>query len=99
MDRNDLASRRRSTVDVPMKPEAGLAEWTSKIKALQRQVDEDEEAETRRLEAEIAASRKARMRRSTNLGSRTSSTDLCEYLIYTSGPPFLSAVCSNVFLL
>lgn len=27
------------------KPESGLAEWTSKIKAMQRQVDADEEAE------------------------------------------------------
>ena len=57
------------------------AEWTSKIKALQKQVDEDEEAETRRLEAEIVASRQARMRRSTNLGSRTNSIDLCEWLL------------------
>ena len=40
--------------------------------------DEDEEAETRRLEAEIAASRQARLRRSTNLGSRTNSVDFCE---------------------
>lgn len=66
-------------MNVTPKPDASLAEWTSKIKALQKQVDEDEEAETRRLEAEIAASRKARMRRSTNLGSRTSSVDLCEH--------------------
>ncbi len=75
MDRSDLASRRRSTFDIPAKPETGLAEWTSKIKALQRQVDEDEEAETKRLEQEIAASRLARMRRSTGRGA---STDLCE---------------------
>jgi len=46
------------------KPEAGLAEWTQKIKALQRQVDADEEEEQRRLEQEIAASRLARVRRS-----------------------------------
>ena len=78
---------RRTTLNIPAKPDASLAEWTSKIKALQRQVDEDEEAETRRLEAEIAASRKARMRRSTNLGSRASSTDLCEYLICIFGLP------------
>lgn len=74
MDRADLAAQRR-TIDVPAKPESGLAEWTSKIKALQRQVDEDEEAETKRLEEEIAASRLARMRRSTGRGT---STDLCE---------------------
>lgn len=72
-DHSDIAARRR-TVEIPSKPEAGLAEWTSKIKAMQRQVDEDEEAETRRLEEEIAASRLARMRRSTGRGT---STDLC----------------------
>ncbi|TBU41681.1 hypothetical protein BD309DRAFT_964723 [Dichomitus squalens] len=68
----------RSTLSIPPKSDASLAEWTSKIKELQKQVDEDEEAETRRLEAEIAASRQARMRRSTNLGSRTNSVDLSQ---------------------
>lgn len=56
----DNPSRRR-TVDYP-KPETGLAEWTSKIKALQREVDADEEAEQIRLEEEIRASRLARSR-------------------------------------
>jgi hypothetical protein len=73
----DLASRRRTgTADLPPKPEAGLAEWTSRIKELQRQVDADEEAETKRLEEEIAASRLARMRRSTGRGT---SVDLCMF--------------------
>ncbi|KAI0695962.1 hypothetical protein C8T65DRAFT_664443 [Cerioporus squamosus] len=72
------SAARRSTMSIPAKPDASLAEWTSKIKALQKQVDEDEEAETRRLEAEIAASRQARMRRSTNLGSRTNSVDFSQ---------------------
>lgn len=72
------SAARRSTLSIPSKPDASLAEWTTKIKALQKQVDEDEEVETRRLEEEIAASRKARMRRSTNLGSRTNSVDLGE---------------------
>ena len=58
----DSPSRRR-TFDVP-KPEAGLAEWTNKIKELQREVDADEEAELRKLEEEIRASRLARSRRS-----------------------------------
>ena len=53
--------------DVP-KPEAGIAEWASRIKALQRQVDEDEEAEQRKLEEEIAASRMKRLRRSQMYG-------------------------------
>lgn len=75
MDRPSSAARRR-TFDLPTKPETGLAEWTSKIKELQRQVDEDEEAETRRLEEEIRASRMARLRRSGQMNS----VDLCECL-------------------
>lgn len=78
MDRLSSAARRR-TLDSPARPEAGLAEWTSKIKAMQKQVDDDEEAETRRLEQEIQASRLARMRRSAGYGSRAGSVDLCEY--------------------
>ncbi|KAI5123911.1 hypothetical protein M0805_005727 [Coniferiporia weirii] len=56
---------RRRPLDIP-KPaaEAGLAEWTSRIKAIQREVDADEEAEQRSLEEEIRASRLARSRRS-----------------------------------
>jgi hypothetical protein len=42
----------------------GLAEWTSRIKAMQRQVDADDEAEQRRLEEEIVRARLARTRRS-----------------------------------
>ncbi|KAF5370757.1 hypothetical protein D9758_001968 [Tetrapyrgos nigripes] len=62
----------------PRMPEEGLAEWASRIKALQRQVDADEEAEHKRLEEEIAASRMARMRRSRGggNGSRANSVDL-----------------------
>ncbi|KAI0305774.1 hypothetical protein B0F90DRAFT_1948159 [Multifurca ochricompacta] len=63
--------------------EQGLAEWAQKIRALQRQVDADEEEEHRKLEQEIAASRLARVGRSTGYarpsldpapGSYTSST-------------------------
>lgn len=50
--------------NLPNKPESGLAEWTQKIKALQRQVDADEMEEQRKLEEEIRASRMARVRRS-----------------------------------
>ncbi|KAJ8077328.1 hypothetical protein PM082_001758 [Marasmius tenuissimus] len=75
-----ITSPRRST-DLP-KPEDGLSEWTSRIRALQQQVDADEEAEHRRLEEEIAASRLARMRRSRGAGngggSRTSSIDFSD---------------------
>ncbi|KAJ2916753.1 hypothetical protein MD484_g3671, partial [Candolleomyces efflorescens] len=72
MDYRSTSSRR--SVDFP-KPETDLAEWTSKIKALQRQVDADEENEQRRLEEEIAAARQARLRRSSRAG-RPSSVDL-----------------------
>jgi DNA recombination-dependent growth factor C len=74
MSSQTRSSRSRS-IDLP-KPDTGLAEWTSKIKAMQRQVDADDEAEQRKLEEEIAASRLARMRRSQ--GSKTSSLDLCK---------------------
>ncbi|KAG7098692.1 hypothetical protein E1B28_000605 [Marasmius oreades] len=67
-----------SQLGIP-KSEASLAEWTSKIRALQQQVDADEEAEHRKLEEEIAASRIARMRRSRGAGygggSRTNSIE------------------------
>lgn len=48
--------------------EPGLAEWAQKIRSLQRQVDDDEEEEHRKLEQEIAASRLARVRRSSAYG-------------------------------
>lgn len=76
-----MAAHRSSRTDIPEpKSEVGLAEWTSKIKALQRQVDADEEAEQIRLEEEIAASRLARIRRSQGLGysSRTNSVNACK---------------------
>ncbi|KAI0051805.1 hypothetical protein FA95DRAFT_1675587 [Auriscalpium vulgare] len=57
------------------KPDTGLAEWTQKIKALQRQVDADEEEEYRKLEQEIAASRLARVRRSSGYPSRAATAD------------------------
>ena len=81
MDSVDRTSRRR-TADLTYKPETGLAEWTSKIKALQRQVDQDEEDETRRIEQEIAASRLARLRRSTGGASRNTSLDLCKMYLF-----------------
>ncbi|KAG6842159.1 hypothetical protein C0991_001652 [Blastosporella zonata] len=65
---NTQVSSRSSGNTAEVKSEAGLAEWTNKIKAMQRQVDADEEAEQTRLEQEIAASRLARKRRSQGLG-------------------------------
>lgn len=60
---SSMASRRR-TFDLPKSsPDAGLAEWTSKIKAIQQEVDRDEEVEQRRLQEEIAQSRLERARR------------------------------------
>lgn len=67
MDPRRVAARR--SVDYP-KPESDLAEWATKIKALQRQVDADEEAEQKRLEAEIVAARQARLRRSRQFSGR-----------------------------
>jgi len=60
---NNRNTRRQSVIGIP-KPESDLAEWSSKIKAMQQQVDADDEAEQKRLEEEIAAARQARMRRS-----------------------------------
>ncbi|KAF9529442.1 hypothetical protein CPB83DRAFT_266599 [Crepidotus variabilis] len=78
MDSSFSTSPRRSH-DIP-KPDTGLAEWTSKIKAIQRQVDADEEDEQKRLEEEIAAARQARLRRSRGMGggSRADSLDLSQ---------------------
>lgn len=59
-----LSTSSRSRNHDMVKPEDDLAEWTNRIKALQRQVDADDEAEQRRLEEEIAAARRARLRRS-----------------------------------
>ncbi|PCH43910.1 hypothetical protein WOLCODRAFT_138664 [Wolfiporia cocos MD-104 SS10] len=73
MESSPSAAHRR-IFDLPSKPEAGLAEWASKIKAMQRQVDEDEELEHKRLEEEIQASRMARLRRSA--GNSQGSIDL-----------------------
>ncbi|KAJ3844708.1 hypothetical protein F5878DRAFT_63651 [Lentinula raphanica] len=42
----------------------GAVDWARKVRALQQQVDADEEAEYKRLQEEIAASRMARKRRS-----------------------------------
>ncbi|KZV63823.1 hypothetical protein PENSPDRAFT_199211 [Peniophora sp. CONT] len=58
-------------LSLPTRPESGLAEWAEKIKAIQRQVDDDEAEEQRRLEDEIRASRLARKRRSHGVGSRS----------------------------
>lgn len=43
--------------------DSGLAEWASRIKEMQRQVDADEDTEQRRLEEEIVRTRLARQRR------------------------------------
>jgi hypothetical protein len=80
MESHSISPRR--TYDTP-KPDTGLAEWTSKIKAMQRQVDADEEAEQRRLEDEIAASRSARLRRSHAFGDSNKNSDWCKcWFIY-----------------
>ncbi|KAG9123207.1 hypothetical protein FRC07_000108 [Ceratobasidium sp. 392] len=63
---DDMAERspsRRRTYDYSHQPEQGLQEWASRIKSIQAEVDRDEEAEQKRLEEEIAASRLARAQR------------------------------------
>ncbi|KAF8586696.1 hypothetical protein K439DRAFT_1659511 [Ramaria rubella] len=71
MDSSSPSASRRRTFDLPKSsPDAGLAEWTSKIKAIQQEVDRDEETESRRLQEEIAQSRLDRAkRRNTGTGS------------------------------
>ncbi|KAF8210398.1 hypothetical protein K438DRAFT_1809615 [Mycena galopus ATCC 62051] len=68
------------------KPEGGLSEWASKVKDMHRPVDPNEEADQKRLEDEIAASRLARLRRSHGLGSgsRTNSLDLSKHKEYSA---------------
>ena len=67
-----------STSDLP-KPETDLAEWTNKIKALQKQVDADEEAQQKSLEDEIVSARRARLRRRSGIDaeSHVNSLDIC----------------------
>ena len=87
-------STRRKTFELPK--DEGLAEWTSKIKAMQRQVDADEEAEQKRLEEEIAASRLARQRRSRGFGygGQISNQDQRESIhISLHGARTLTLVC------
>ena len=78
-----MASLISASVNSTSKPETDLAEWTNKIKALQKQVDADEEAEQKRLEDEIVAARQARLRRRSGMDteSRFSSPDICTYSI------------------
>ncbi|QRV93825.1 peptidyl-prolyl cis-trans isomerase, cyclophilin-type protein [Ceratobasidium sp. AG-Ba] len=54
---------RRRTYEYAHQPEQGLQEWASRIKSIQAEVDRDEEAEQKKLEQEIAASRLARAQR------------------------------------
>ncbi|GJJ06422.1 hypothetical protein Clacol_000613 [Clathrus columnatus] len=46
-------SRRHSALDIPKTNDVGLAEWASKIKAIQQEVDRDAEDEQRKLQEEI----------------------------------------------
>jgi len=59
---------RRRTLDF-VKPEQSLADWSSRIRELQEQVDRDEALEQQRLEEEIARSRLERTRRRNTAGS------------------------------
>jgi len=74
MDTSFRASSRRS-YGLP-KPDADLVDWTSKIKAIQRQVDADEDSEQKRLDEEIEAAKQARLRRRSRTPNRPDSADL-----------------------
>ncbi|KZT43494.1 hypothetical protein SISSUDRAFT_1029682 [Sistotremastrum suecicum HHB10207 ss-3] len=72
---SSFTSQNHSARLVPTEPpntETGLAEWSSKIRELQREVDRDEEAEQQRLEQEISASRQARASRGYSAYDNTS---------------------------
>ena len=75
-----------STSDLP-KPESDLAEWTNKIKAHQKQVDADEEAQQKRLEDEIVSARRARLRRRSGMDaeSHVNSLDMCMSTVFIHG--------------
>src|ERR1700731_2902062 len=68
MDSSSVTRRSTMATDF-QKADVALAEWTNKIKAIQAQVDADEEVEQKRFEEEIAASRLARLRRSRDMGN------------------------------
>jgi hypothetical protein len=58
--------RRAKTPSLPLTASDSVSEWSKKIRDIQKEVDADEEAERKKLEDEIAASRLARAsRRST----------------------------------
>jgi hypothetical protein len=67
------SARTRSIPD----PDEDLANWASRIKAMQEQNEADDQAEQRKLEEEIANSRMKRLRRSQMYASRSGTPDLC----------------------
>ena len=73
-----MASLGSGSLNPTPKPETDLAEWMGTIKALQKRVDADEEAEQKSLEDEIIAARQARLRRRSGLDaqSQTNSLDM-----------------------
>ncbi|KAJ7217929.1 hypothetical protein GGX14DRAFT_357559 [Mycena pura] len=64
-----------------------MSEWTVKIQDVRRQLDAKEDADQKRLEEEIAASRLARQRRSRGIGSN--SLDLSNNKEFSSALPSL----------
>lgn len=69
-----LPQRRSKTPTLP--PSDSVSEWSKKIREMQKEVDADEEAERKKLEDEIAASRMKRAsRRNTHILGSTAGTD------------------------
>ncbi|KIJ49349.1 hypothetical protein M422DRAFT_246441 [Sphaerobolus stellatus SS14] len=85
MDSSSSMASRRRTFELPKStPDEGLVEWASKIKAIQQEVDEDEEAERRRLQEEIERSRMERARRRSAL---TVSSDMPKKVVSPQAEP------------
>lgn len=59
----DIPPRRAKTPSLPLTSSDSVSEWSKKIREIQKEVDADEEAERKKLEDEIAASRLARASR------------------------------------
>ena len=59
----DAPPGRAKTPSLPLTSSDSVSEWSKKIREIQKEVDADEEAERRKLEDEIAASRIARASR------------------------------------
>lgn len=75
---------RPKSFDIP-RAEDDLASWASRIRDMQRQMDEDDQAEQRKLEEEVAQSRLKRLRRSQMYASRPGTPDTGKFFVTVEG--------------